>query len=61
MDQEPESASDYLISIIIATFNAGEHLKACLLSIAALSTEKKIEVIVLMAEAGSDPFHPAGN
>ena len=47
MDQKSESGSDFLISIIIATFNSGEHLKTCLLSIAALATQKKIEVIVV--------------
>ncbi len=38
--------NEILISIIIATFNAGEHIGACLDSI-ALQTEKKIEIVVI--------------
>jgi glycosyltransferase involved in cell wall biosynthesis len=41
-----ESRKDYLISIIIATFNAGETLQACLDSIGAQSF-KGIEVVVV--------------
>jgi glycosyltransferase involved in cell wall biosynthesis len=47
MVQESETDREYLISIIIATFNAGEHLKACLLSIRNISVKQKIQVIVV--------------
>ncbi len=46
MDQEPESKGEYLISIIIATFNAAENLQACLNSIAT-QTVMGIEIVVV--------------
>ena len=46
MDQAQESKDGFLISIIIATFNAGENLSACLDSIANQSV-KGIEIVVV--------------
>jgi glycosyltransferase involved in cell wall biosynthesis len=46
MDNGQEPKGEYLISIIIATFNAGENLEACLESIADQSA-KGIEILVV--------------
>ena len=46
MNEAPEKKIQVLISIIIATFNAGEHLRLCLDSIKS-ATEKNIEIIII--------------
>jgi glycosyltransferase involved in cell wall biosynthesis len=46
MDPDDDQTGEYLISIIIATYNAGENLAACLSSIAALNMSG-VEILVI--------------